>query len=160
MRRILVLLFASAMCFTAVPQSAQVSNPELLRILKIHAWRVRVPNGAHQVWNIVALNKEQLHAGGGRPLGLTERSNYLLAFRETEKDKFEFTLPEMRGFSQGVQDLCELGADCDGQYELHWNRVPRYSADGEQCIVGELTNTFSDHKKIFIALVRVKNTPD
>jgi hypothetical protein len=161
MRYFFVFVFFIAMCLAPASRAVgQVSAPELLQILKIHTWRIRVPSGPHQVWDIVALRKEQLHASGENPRELTLRANYLLAFRETDKDKFEFTLPELRGVSQGVQDLCEFGADCARQYELHWNTVPRYSADGEQCILGELTNTFGGQGKLFIALGRVNNTPD
>jgi len=99
--------------FTLMPTVAgQVSTKELLQILKIHTWRIRVPSGVHQAWDIKALKKEQLHAQGTNPRGLTQQATYLLAFREVDEDKFEFTLPEVKGSSKGVQDLCELGADC------------------------------------------------
>jgi hypothetical protein len=161
MRPAHVFLLVAAACFALSSiATGQVSTKELLQILKIHTWRIRVPSGAHQVWDIRAIKEEQLHAQGNNPRDLTEQATYLLAFREVDENKLEFTLPELKGSSQGIQDLCELGADCKRQYELHWNILPRYSADGEQCVIGELTNTFGDQGKLFVTLVRVKNVPE
>jgi hypothetical protein len=107
MRRAYVFLLVA--CFALTPTIAgQVSSGELLQMLNIHTWRIRVPSGVHEVWDIRALTKEQLHAQGNSPRGLTTRATYLLAFREVDEHKFEFTLPELKGASRGVQDLCKL----------------------------------------------------
>lgn len=150
-----------AACLFVIPLAAQppLDMKELLRILKIQTWRIRVPSDARYVWDIKPLRKQELHVAGMRPRGLTVSAKYLLAFREIDDNKFEFTLPELKGFSQGNESFCELGADCKGHYSVQWRPTPTYSADGEQCVLGELSN-LEDASKIFIALVRMKSTLD
>jgi hypothetical protein len=94
---------------------------------------------------------------GEKPAGLTSTAKYLLAFREVDDNKFEFTLPELKGFSQGIESFCQFGADCKGQYGVRWKPMPTYSADGEPCVLGELSN-LGGESTIFIVLVRTTST--
>jgi len=146
----------------AVRSLAQSGPPptsrELLRILRITTFRVRVPSDPKDVWDIQVLRSDQLKAPGLHPLGLTAPAE-LLAFRDKGEGLYEFTLPEKGGhFSQGDFDLCKQ-ISCEAQYSLKWLRKPRYSIDGNQCVLAEFANLSDLKPSAFIVLVRARSSP-
>ena len=136
-------------------QRASVSTAEMLKILKIQTFRVRTPADPY-VWNIVVLKKQDVRPPGQPKSGFTVGTG-LLAFRDTGEDVYEFTLPEHDGaFTQGKFDLCKH-TDCAGQYSLKWLKTPRYSNDGDQCLLAEFENLGEDAPSAYIALVRTRS---
>jgi hypothetical protein len=157
----LAVLAPLALCQSArTQQTAPPTTMELLRILRITTFRVRVPSQNGYTWNMVILPHKDLRPAGTNPPNLTKYTG-LLSMRRTGGDKYEFTLPDRGGsYSQGDFDVCKETA-CDGQYSIKWLKQPTYSADGTQCVLGEFSNEFADQAApSFIVLVRVRNTLD
>ena len=149
-----VLLAARSLAQSGPPPT----SGELLRILRITSFRVRVPSDPKDVWDIQVLRPNQLKVTGTRPKGLTAPTE-LLAFRDKGESLYEFTLPEKGGaFSQGDFDLCKQ-ISCEGQYSLKWLRKPRYSIDGNQCVLAEFANLSDVKPSAFIVLVRARSSP-
>ena len=158
MRYIAVLFLLSVAGTTTLSAQAHVTLDELAGILNIHVFRVRVPTDAAYVWSIEVLKSSAVKPTGKRPTGLS-RTPKLLAFRDVGSDQIEFTLPDARGSSKGQLNLCEEGVSCKGQYSISWKRTPAYSADGEQCVVAEITNEMDQQPSLFLALVRARSRP-
>ena len=135
-----------------------VTTDELLGILGIHAFRVHVPNDPAYVWSIELLKSTDVKPAAKRPSGLS-RYTKLLALRELPSDEIEFTLPDARGSSKGQLNLCEEGVSCKGQYSISWKKSPTYSADGEQCLIAEITNEADQRPSLFLALTRARSRP-
>lgn len=157
-----VLSFATLFGLWAQPMCSQHGSPpttaELLRILRITTFRVRVPAEADHVWDIRVLKREDVKRPGPQPKGLTV-STALLSMQETRSGVYQFTLPERGGASsQGEFDLCKE-ISCEGQWSITWRKRPSYSADGDQCVLAEFTNLSDEKPSAVIALVRVKNKP-
>jgi hypothetical protein len=160
MQRKMAPIISVVVCLAAVPLFAeqQLTYSELLQVLRIHTWTVRVPTIAGQHWTVTALGARELRPVGKNPAGLTPTPERLVALREAGQDKLEYTLWESQDVTQGVEDLCKLGASCGAPYELHWNKSPEYSADGEQCVLGQIVNKSNPDAKAFIVLVRAGRT--
>lgn len=136
-------------------QRASVSTAELLKILKIQTFRVRTL-GDPYVWNIVVLKKQDVRPPGQPKTGFTVGTG-LLALRDIGEGVYEFTLPEHDGaFSQGKFEMCKH-IECAGQYSLKWLKTPRYSDDGDQCLLAEFENLGEDATSAYIALVRTRS---
>jgi hypothetical protein len=158
MRRfVATLLLGSAGAITASAQS-RVTLDELLGILDIHVFRVRVPNDPVYVWSIEVLKSDGVKPTGTWPKGLSGKTR-LLALRDIGSDQLEFTLPDAHGFSKGQLNLCNEGVTCKGQYSISWRKVPTYSADGDQCVVAEIANEADPAPSLFLALVRTRSRP-
>jgi hypothetical protein len=156
--RIVALLTLFCGCAEAQKNAAPPTTPELLRILRITNFRVRTPNHPDYVWDIRVLKREELKSRGTRPKGLTIQTG-LLSMREKADGVYEFMLPERSGaYSQGDFELCKE-THCADQYSLRWLKRPVYSADGTQCLLGELSNLGDERPSAYIALVRVYNKP-
>jgi hypothetical protein len=136
---------------------SQVDTHELLQILRIHTWRIRVPTAADEVWTVAGVSDRQLHSTGKKPAGLTPIPKELFAFRELGNDKLEFTFSDWKRATHGTEDLCRLGTDCSQRYELLWNDEPSYSADGEQCVLGQIAYP-AKREKLFLILVRTNRS--
>ena len=139
-------------------QLAVPRRQELLGILDVHIFRVRIPSDPVYVWSIEVLKKAAVRPSGTRIIGLS-RSTKLLALRDVGSDQIEFTLPDARGSSKGHLNLCEEGVSCKGQYSISWKKVPTYSADGEQCVVAEITNEMDREPSLFLTLTRARSRP-
>jgi hypothetical protein len=156
------VVIAMLFVLSSVPLSAQHGTPpnphELLNILRITTFRIRVPIDPANVWDIKILKPDELKSKGSQPLGLT-RPTYLFSMREKESGVYEFTLPERSGaFSQGDFELCKE-TSCEGQYGVKWLKQPAYSADGNQCVLAEFSNLSDAKPSAFIALVRARSRP-
>ena len=160
MQRKIAFIITVLVCLAPIPVSAdqQLTYSELLLVLRIHTWTVRVPTTAGQHWTVTALSRTELHPVGKKPTGLTPAPQRLVALREAGQDKLEYTLWESNDVSAGVEDLCKLGAPCGSPYELQWNKSPEYSADGEQCVLGLILNKSNPDAKVYIVLVRTART--
>lgn len=143
---------------TAAFAQSRVSVDELLGILDIHVFRVRVPNDSAYVWSIEVLKPDAVKPLGRRPTGLSQ-SMKLLALRDVGSDQLEFTLPDAHGSSKGQLKLCNEGVTCEGQYSISWRNHPTYSAGGEQCVVAEITNGADQRPSLFLVLVRTRSRP-
>ena len=157
-----VLSFAALLGLWAQPLLSQHGSPpttvELLRILRITTYRVRVPAEANHVWNIEVLKREDVKHQGPQPKGLTV-STALLSMQETRSGVYQFNLPERGGASsQGEFELCKE-ISCEGQWSIKWLKRPSYSADGSQCVLAEFTNLSDEKPSAVIALVSVRNKP-
>src|ERR1700761_2099520 len=109
----ILLLCANAL--TAAPRQQQLTNAELLRILRITTMRIRMPQDPRNVWSFAVLRHDQVKAKSSNPRALTDRTG-LLSLRDKGDSIYEFTLPEKSGaFSQGDLDLCKE-TSCAGQY--------------------------------------------
>ena len=160
MQRKMAVMTTLAVCLAAIPVFAdqQLTYSELLQVLRIHTWTVRVPTTAGQHWTVTSLGVRELHPVGKKPAGLTPAPERLVALREAGQDRLEYTLWESKEAAEGVEDLCKLGASCGAPYELRWNKSPEYSADGEQCVLGQIVNKSNPDAKIYIVLVRAGGT--
>jgi hypothetical protein len=160
MQRKITLITTLVVCLAAIPAFAdqQLTYRELLQVLRIHTWTVRVPTAAGQHWIVTSLSVRELHPVGKKPAGLTPAPQRLVALREAGQDKLEYTLWESKDATEGVEDLCKLGASCGAPYKLYWNKSPEYSADGEQCVLGQIVNKSNPDAKVYIVLVRSGRT--
>lgn len=158
MRRLIATLLLGFTGAIAAFAQSRVSVDELLIILDIHVFRVRVPNDPAYVWSIEVLKPDAVKLTGKRPTGLSQ-STKLLALRDVGSDQLEFTLPDAHGSSKGQLNLCNEGVTCEGQYSISWRKLPTYSADGEQCVVAEITNQTDQRPSLFLALVRARSRP-
>jgi hypothetical protein len=156
MQRKMTLITATVVCLVALPAFAdqQLTYRELLEVLRIHTWTVRVPSATGQYWTVTSLTISELHPAGKKPTGLTPAAERLVALREAGQDKLEYTLWQLKDMTEGVEDLCKLGASCGAPYEIRWNKSPEYSADGEQCVLGQIVNQSNPDGKVYIVLVR------
>jgi hypothetical protein len=97
-----VLAFAALLSLWAQPLLSQHGSPpttvELLRILRITTYRVRVPANADHVWDIQVLKREDVKRQSLNPEGLTV-SAALLSMQETQNGIYKFNLPERGGAS-------------------------------------------------------------
>ncbi len=152
---LITVLVNADLVLSAQTQRASVSTAEMLKILRIQTFRVRTPAGLY-VWNIVVLKKQDVRPPGQPKSGFSVGTG-LLALRDTGEDVYEFTLPEHDGaFSQGKFELCKH-IECSGQYSLKWLKTPRYSNDGNQCLLAEFGNLGEDAPSAYIALVRTRS---
>jgi hypothetical protein len=156
-RMVAMLLLGIAGAVVSLPQS-RVSVNELLGILDIHVFRVRVPSDPAYVWSIEVLRPNSVKPAGPRPTGLS-RTTKLLAIRDIGSDQLEFTLPDAHGSSKGQLELCNEGVTCKGQYTITWRKAPKYSVGGDQCVVAEITNETEQHPSLFLVLVRTRSRP-
>jgi hypothetical protein len=140
-------------------QTTHLTTAELLRILRISTFRIRVSQHKGDVWDIKMLRKDDLKPQSINPQGLT-KSKWLLSMLDTGAGKYEFTLPELdRAFSQGIFEICKE-ISCEGIYSVKWFKQPLYSADGTQCILGEFSNLDDVKPSAYIALVRARSFPE
>lgn len=156
---VIVLLSAVFTSFLVAQQETQPPTvSELLHILRINTFRVRTPASSNEVWDLKILPRNEVKVHGAKPKGLTP-SLGLLSMRDLGNHVYEFTLPERGGaYSQGNFEMCEE-ISCSGQYSIRWLKRPLYSADGTQCLLGELSNLEDETPSAYIALVRIRNKP-
>jgi hypothetical protein len=136
----------------------QPNTKELLNLLRVTTFRIRVSLDPADVWDIKILKPEQLKKSSTHPKGLTKPS-YLFSMREKSSGIYEFTLPELNGaFSQGDFELCKE-TSCEGQYGIKWLKEPLYSAEGDQCVFGEFSNLSDSTPSAYFVLVRARSRP-
>jgi hypothetical protein len=162
LRCIAVLALTVLFCCGVSPLFAQhgaaPTTTELLRILRITTYRVRVPADTDHVWDLQVLKSDDVKRTGPQPRGLTT-STGLLSLREGANGVYQFTLPERGGASsQGEFDLCK-SISCEGQWSIRWLETPWYSMDGSQCILAQFSNLSDSKPSAVIALVKVRNKP-
>jgi len=139
--------------------SAQDLSPkELLYVLNIQTWRVRVPASDDHTWTFKVIPKELRKPFSSKPTNLSRRANQLLALRGIGENKFDFVLPGPSGTSRGVLDLCEAGLNCE-YYDYSWLEKLECSADGDQCALAEFTVGFGKEPTHYLVLVQARSKP-
>ncbi len=138
--------------------SADLTPKELLYVLDIQSWRVRVPASDDYTWTFKIISKDQRKLTSPRPANLSKRANYLLALRGSGENKFDFVLQGPRGTSRGVLDLCEEGLNCE-YYRYSWLEKPECSADGGQCALARFTVGFGNEPTHYLVLVQTRSRP-
>ena len=139
-------------------RSGDVSFKELLDILNVQTWRVRVPASNAYDWTFKVIPREQLKAPSTKPSNLSKKADYLLALRGIGDDKFDFVLPGRSGTSRGVLNLCEEGLDCE-YYGYSWLQKPECSQDGDQCALAEFTVGFGKTPTHYLVLAQARSRP-
>jgi hypothetical protein len=86
----------------------------------------------------------------------------MLSFRDfdqsTSNAKVLFVLPQQaESFSTGDFDLTG-DLPPDDQLNIEYYERPRYSADGTQCLIGQVTDAMNGQVR-YIALMLASNTP-
>lgn len=153
--RVLMFILAGSICSGA---DNHLSPKELLYVLNIQTWRVRVPASDDHTWSFKLIPKEERKLTSPRPANLSKKTNYLLALRGIGEDKFDFVLPGLRGTSRGVLNLCEEGLNCE-YYSYSWMDRPEYSADGDQCALAQFTVGYGGNPTHYLILVKVRSRP-
>jgi hypothetical protein len=150
-----VLLLTCSLCNGS---GKDLSPKELLYILNIQTWRVRVPASDAYTWTFKVIPKELRKPMNPRPFNLSKGANYLLALRGIRENKFDFVLPGPSGTSRGVLDLCEEGLSCE-YYSYSWLDKPECSADGDQCVLAQFTVGFGNEPTQYLVLVQARSRP-
>jgi len=151
----LLLLLTGTLCGASCDD---LSPKELLYILNIKGWRVRVPASDDYTWTFKIIPKNQRKLTSPRPANLSKRANYLVALRGIGENKFDFVLPGPSGTSRGVLDLCEEGLNCE-YYSHSWLEKPECSADGGQCALARFTVGFGNEPTHYLVLVQARSRP-
>lgn len=81
-----VLLLAVSAATVAFCSQPKVSMDELISILGIRVWRVRVPTDTAYVWDIHILTRNEQKTSGPNPTGLSKATK-LLAFRDVDSEQ-------------------------------------------------------------------------
>lgn len=136
----------------------RLSLKELLYVLNIQAWRVRVPASADYTWTFKVIPREERKAASPSSVNLSKKADYLLTLRGIGENKFDFVLPGPGGTSRGVLDLCEEGLNCE-YYSYSWVDKPECSAKGDQCVLARFAVGFETNTTHYLVLVPARSRP-